>query len=47
MFGGQLYDKAFTKSLIDQPEAIEGLQFFYDQNVCTLKIAPQSGSKIT
>jgi multiple sugar transport system substrate-binding protein len=47
MFGGQIYDKAFTKSLIDQPEAIEGLQFFYDQNLGTLKIAPQSGSKIT
>jgi multiple sugar transport system substrate-binding protein len=45
MFGGQIYDKGFTKAMIDQPEAVEGLQYFYDQNLGTLKIAPPSGAK--
>jgi len=40
MYGGQVYDKDFTKSLIDQPKAIEGLQFYYDQGFGALKIAP-------
>jgi multiple sugar transport system substrate-binding protein len=44
MHGGQIYDKDFTKALIDQPAAVNGLQFYYDQNFGALKIAPTEGT---
>ena len=44
MFGGQFYDKDFTKSLIDQPAGVTALQFYYDQNYGKLQFAPQSGA---
>jgi multiple sugar transport system substrate-binding protein len=44
MFGGQFYDKDFTKSLLDQPPAIAALQFYYDQSYGKFKFAPQSGT---
>jgi multiple sugar transport system substrate-binding protein len=44
MHGGEIFDKGFTRSLIDQPPAVSGLQFFYDQNLGSLKIAPQTGN---
>lgn len=44
MFGGQFYDKDFTKSLIDQPAGVTALQFYYDQSYGKLLFAPQSGA---
>ncbi|HEX2036468.1 MAG TPA: extracellular solute-binding protein [Chloroflexota bacterium] len=44
MHGGQIFDKDFTRAMIDQPAAVNGLQFYYDQNLGNLKIAPTSGT---
>jgi len=44
MNGGQIYDKDFTKSLIDQPRGVDGVQFYYDQSFGKLQIAPQKGT---
>jgi multiple sugar transport system substrate-binding protein len=44
MWGGQIYDKDYTRALIDQPAAISGLQFYYDQSFGNLKIAPAQGT---
>jgi multiple sugar transport system substrate-binding protein len=44
MHGGEFYDKNYTRSLMDQAPAIRGLQFYYDQNFGSLKIAPQTGT---
>jgi multiple sugar transport system substrate-binding protein len=42
MHGGQVYDKGFTKSVMDQPNAVNGLQFYYDQGFGAQKFAPTS-----
>ncbi|MBI3972555.1 MAG: extracellular solute-binding protein [Chloroflexi bacterium] len=44
MHGGEIYDRTFTKSLMDQPPAVAGLQYYYDQNFGNLKIAPEKGT---
>ena len=44
MHGGQVYDKGFTKSLMDQPNAVSGLQHYYDQGFGALKYAPTSST---
>ncbi|HET7771282.1 MAG TPA: extracellular solute-binding protein, partial [Chloroflexota bacterium] len=44
MHGGQVYDKGFTKSVMDQPNAVAALQFYYDQGFGAQKYAPTSNT---
>jgi multiple sugar transport system substrate-binding protein len=44
MYGGQVYDRAFSKSVLDQPQAVEAFQFYLDQGFGSMKIAPTSNT---
>jgi multiple sugar transport system substrate-binding protein len=44
MHGGQVYDRGFTKSVLDQPQALSAFQFYYDQGFGSMKIAPTSNT---